>query len=267
VGIKRRSTGTVARAEETAAPPRQAKKKAKGEGRPLPEGRRRKARPPEEREESVPELDQQLEELEALRQRNKKRLKAVLLGTMSAAVFVTGILFAGTIREQLGKVEVTSDLGVFLNVDTNIPATVLVRHHPDEVDKKDRYIEEIGQAPLRKAPGAHLRDTIILKNDPLGAYHEHEIAFGSPGTTITITKEFQKGALKLTVYPKKVSGLSVMMNGQEVGKYPGAKIELYEGEHELELHGEQLRGPVPFTIDVKPNQTVAHQMDVTRDLL
>ncbi|HZN92306.1 MAG TPA: serine/threonine protein kinase, partial [Myxococcales bacterium] len=112
-----------------------------------------------------------------------------------------------------------------------------------------------------------LRDTVILKNDPLGAYYEHEIEFGTPGTTFTITKEFRRGSLKLTVLPKRVQNLSVVRNGQEIGKYPAMKIELYEGKHELELQGEQLREPVPFSVDIKPDKTTDTIVDVGKQLL
>jgi hypothetical protein len=215
--------------------------------------------------ESVPELDQ-LEDVEALRARNRRKLVAVLAGTVAAMAFISALIFAGPLKEQFQKPQM-GDQDVFLTVDTNIPVTVLVKHHPDE-HKKDRYIEEIGQAPgMRKATGAHLRDTIILKNDPLGAYYEYEIQFGVPGTTVTLTKEFQRGSLKLTVLPKKVQNLSVVMNGQEIGKYPAMKIDLYEGKHDLELQGEQLREPVPFTVEIKPAKTADATVDVSKHLL
>ena len=61
---------------------------------------------------------------------------------------------------------------VFVKVETNIDVTVLVRHHADE--RRREPIEELGQGSgLPKVSGAHLKDTIILKNDQLGAYSEH----------------------------------------------------------------------------------------------
>jgi DNA-binding NarL/FixJ family response regulator len=204
--------------------------------------------------------------VEALRAGNRRKLYAVLGGTVAAVAFVSAVIFGGALKQQFSTPQV-GDQDVFLTVDTNIPATVLVKHHPDE-HKKDHYIEEVGQAPgMRKARGAHLRDTVILKNDPLGAYYEHEIQFGVPGTTVTITKEFQRGSLKLTVLPKKVQNLLVMRNGQEIGRYPGVKIELYEGKQDLELQGEQLREPVRFTIDIKPGETTEKTVDVNKNLL
>ncbi|HEY8208526.1 MAG TPA: hypothetical protein VIG99_13640, partial [Myxococcaceae bacterium] len=61
--------------------------------------------------------------------------------------------------------------------------------------------------------------------------------------------------------------LSVIMNGQEIAKYPAMKIELYEGKHELELQGEQLREPVRFSVEIKPAQNVDRQVDVSKNLL
>jgi len=45
------------------------------------------------------------------------------------------------------------------------------------------------------------------------------------------------------------------------------KIELYEGKHELELQGEQLREPVPFSVDIKPDKTTDTTVDVSKQLL
>jgi hypothetical protein len=214
-----------------------------------------------------PDLDG-LEDAEAaLRASARRKLVAVLLGTVAAVAFVSAFIFGGALKQQFGTAPKVGDQDVFVTVDTNLEVTVLVKHHPDE-HQKDRYIEEIGQGRgIRKARGAHIRDTVILKNDPLGAYYEYEIQYGVPGTTITITKEFQRGSLKLTVLPKRVQNLSVVMNGQEIGKYPAMKIDLYEGKHDLELQGEQLREPVPFSVEIKPDKTADATVDVSKHLL
>jgi eukaryotic-like serine/threonine-protein kinase len=251
-------------AEETPPPRAGTKRPAARDARAPKPAKRRKVRD-DGGVEPVPELDG-LEDVEALKAGNRRKLVAVLLGTVAAAAFISALIFGGALKEQFTTPQV-GDQDVFLTVDTNIPVTVLVRHHPDE-HKKDHSIEELGQAPgMRKTRGAHLRDTIILKNDPLGAYYEHEIQYGVPGTTVTITKEFQRGTLKLTVLPKRVQNLSVVMNGEEIGRYPGMKIDLYEGKHDLELQGEQLRDAVPFSVEIKPDKTADATVDVSKHLL
>ena len=84
-------------------------------------------------------------------------------------------------------------------------------------------------------------------------------------------KEFKQGKLRLTVIPRRgVGSLVVVRQGQVIGQYDPdqrVKLELYEGEQQLQLQGPQLDHPVDFTVEIKPDQINNKGVDVTKALL
>ncbi|MBN1209997.1 MAG: serine/threonine protein kinase [Myxococcaceae bacterium] len=158
--------------------------------------------------------------------------------------------------------------GVFVSVETN-PKVMVTVQHSDRCGSKEPTTE-LGMTPLRGVPGAHLQDTLILENKEQGIRAEEKelLSFGEPGETKNLKREFKMGHARLKVIPRSVSQLTVVREGQDLGVYqPGAKFELMEGTHTLELRGDQLKEPVSVEVTVKAGTTTETQVDVNKSLL
>ncbi|MFL5346334.1 MAG: protein kinase domain-containing protein [Hyalangium sp.] len=188
--------------------------------------------------------------------------KKVLLGLVAVAVATLIVVFWPKLMRKP-----IDGQGVFVSVDTNPKVTVKVRHS-DKCGSPEPFTD-LGMTPIKGAPGAHIQDTLILENKEQGIYAEEEEAlrFGEPGETKIIKREFRMGYVRLKVSPKSVGQLKIVREGQELGMYlPGAKLELMEGTHQLELRGDQLKAPVQFEVTVKARDTTESQVDVSKEL-
>ena len=89
------------------------------------------------------------------------------------------------------------------------PGEAVVNHQPRRAQEGPNR----GDAPGDGDPqskGAQLRDTIVLKNDPLGAYYEQDDSVRRAGTKVKIIREVRQGSLKLAVDPASLKDLSVV---------------------------------------------------------
>jgi hypothetical protein len=147
---------------------------------------------------------------------------------------------------------------IFLDVDSNRPVHAWVRHH--DGDGSVEPTTDLGEVPLRRVAGAHVRDTLILKLEQLDIYYEQEIPFGEPGQTVRIKQDFHIGYYELNLKPKGLHNIALHLNtltGLHIGTFPPpVKLELAEGVHKLVLEGEQLNRPAEIDIEVKRDQTI-----------
>ncbi|CAM4299519.1 protein kinase [Corallococcus sp. ZKHCc1 1396] len=151
--------------------------------------------------------------------------------------------------------------GVWLTVNTNQPVKVSVRH--TERCGSPEPVTQLGTAPLTRAQGAHLQDTLILENEAQGIYLEdsEELAFGQPGELKTFERSFKEGTLKLKITPRNMSGLTVFRNNQPLGS-ASTTLKLMEGKQRLELRGNKLKEPVAFEVIIKPGETTDQALDL-----
>jgi serine/threonine protein kinase len=147
---------------------------------------------------------------------------------------------------------------IFLDVNSNRPVHVLVKHR--QGDGSLDPVTELGDVPLVHVPGAHVRDTLILKLEQQDIYYEQDIPFGEPGQTVQIQHDFHIGYYELNLKPKDLHGIRIhlnTLNGAQIGTYPPAvKLELVEGTHKLVMEGDQLNKPAEIDIEVKRDQTI-----------
>jgi hypothetical protein len=190
-------------------------------------------------------------------------LKKVFMGLIAVAMAIMIVLFWPKLMRKP-----IDGMGVFVSVDTNPKVNVRVRHS-DKCGSPEPFTD-LGMTPLKGMPGAHIQDTLILENKEQGVYAEEEEAlrFGEPGETKNIKREFRMGYVKLKVTPRSVSQLKILREGQDLGVYTsqGAKLELMEGTHTLELRGDQLKAPVQVEVTVKARETSEAQVDVSKEL-
>ena len=159
-------------------------------------------------------------------------------------------------------------MGIFVTVDTNPRVNVRVLH----TDKcgSPEPVTDLGMTPLKGVSGAHIQDTLVLENKAQGVYAEEkdQLSFGEPGETKSIKREFRLGNLMLKVTPRNVGDLTISRDGQDLGKTisGGAKLELMEGIHKLELRGDKLKEPVEVEVNVKARDTTTEQVDVSKHM-
>ncbi len=201
-------------------------------------------------------------------EQRKQRLVLVRKLSMVAGasvLVILGLLFWRPLWEVLSSTA-NDGQGIYLTVEANQPVNVYVRHHPEEGVSQPTLL---GTSPLRKSPGAHIRDTIVLENRQLGISFEEEIKFGQPGELKTIKKQFQTGRYELRLKPGPLKGLGVFLNDQRVADYvPNLSLALVEGRHQLELRGDMLKDVVPVVVDVQAGQSLQSEViDVSPHLL
>ncbi|KFE63151.1 serine/threonine-protein kinase [Hyalangium minutum] len=159
-------------------------------------------------------------------------------------------------------------MGIFVTVDTNPKVNVRVLHS-DKCGSPEP-VTDLGMTPLKGVSGAHIQDTLVLENKAQGIYAEEKdlLSFGEPGETKSIKREFRLGNLLLKVTPKNVGDLSISREGQDLGKTisGGAKLELMEGTHRLELRGDRLKEPVEIEVNVKARDTTTEMIDVSKHM-
>jgi len=159
-------------------------------------------------------------------------------------------------------------MDIFVTVDTSPKVNVRVMHG-DKCGSKEP-ITYLGMTPLKAVPGAHLQDTLVLENKAQGIYAEDRqlLSFGEPGEIKNLKREFRLGHVLIKVTPKNVGDLSISREGQDLGRTltGGAKLELMEGPHKLELRGDRLKEPVEIEVNVKAGDTRTEMVDVSKYL-
>ncbi|WP_224369231.1 serine/threonine-protein kinase [Hyalangium versicolor] len=188
-------------------------------------------------------------------------IKNVLLGLTAIGLAAVIILF----WDKLARKPIDG-AAIFVSVDTNPKVMVRVRH--SDKCHAPEPLTDLGMTPIRAMPGAHIQDALILENREQGIYsvEEDALRFGEPGETKIIKREFKMGWVRLKVTPAKSAGqLRILREGQELGPYlPGARLELMEGTHTLELRGDNLKEPVPVEATVKARDTTEVPVDVSK---
>jgi hypothetical protein len=252
---KRRMTGEVRAQSRSGEKPQ--KPKNSGE-KPKTSGEKKRAPAPL----ASSDVDEYID-LEAYQAKSRKRLRTVLFISTLVAAGVLGFLFKDAIWATLNAVPATGQ-GIFVTVEANVPVQVKVKHHKDE--NATPPVETLSPQFTRREvrlPGAHLRDTIILENEKLGIFFQHEVEFGQPGDLVELKKEFRTGHLKLVLKPQ-VRDVFVYdpRTGVQLGS-ANLSIELAEGEHKLELRGEALKKPQPIEVRVIGGGTHTEQVPLT----
>ncbi|RYZ36084.1 MAG: serine/threonine protein kinase [Myxococcaceae bacterium] len=185
--------------------------------------------------------------------------------TVATVGFIVGLLAVLVLFREPILAAATSKAadaqGVWLTVNTNQPVKVSVRH--TERCGSPEPVTVLGTAPLTRAQGAHLQDTLILENETQGIYLEdsEELAFGQPGELKTFERSFKEGTLRLKITPKTMTGLTVYRNNQSLGSAT-ATLKLMEGRQRLELRGTKLKEPVAFEVIIKPGETKDEVLDL-----
>ncbi|HYI02649.1 serine/threonine-protein kinase [Hyalangium sp.] len=257
----RRRTGMVSRVQpstEPAAPPRR-RTSSRVDVRQAPP-----PRPAREEVEEEPPSRPQPPAMPARRPVNKGELFKKLFMVLVAAAMAIGIVL---FWPKLMKRPIDG-MGVFVTVDSIPKVNVRVRHS-DKCGSPEPFTD-LGMAPIKGVPGAHLQDTLILENKEQGVYAEDEelLRFGEPGETKTLKREFKMGTVRLTIKPRSAGPFRLLRDGQELGLFSsGSKVDLMEGDHQLELRGEQLKAPVQVEVTVKARDTTDASVDVSGDLL
>ncbi|MCY1045344.1 protein kinase [Corallococcus sp. bb12-1] len=185
--------------------------------------------------------------------------------TVATVGFIVGLLAVLVLFREPILAAATSKAadaqGVWLTVNTNQPVKVSVRH--TERCGSQEPVTLLGTAPLTRAQGAHLQDTLILENEAQGIFLEdsEELAFGQPGELKTFERTFKEGTLRLKITPKSMTGLTVYRNNQSLGSAT-ATLKLMEGKQRLELRGTKLKEPVSFEAIIKPGETTDQVLDL-----
>ncbi len=188
------------------------------------------------------ELDR-MSGLDEARQGGRNTLKVLV-----PILLVVGLaLLAWVFKPQLGGG--SGGVPVLLTVISN-PKTRVRVISPEP----NRPPLDLGDAPLDKASGALVGDTIVLENTDICIRHEETIQFGEPYKEKIIEKVFGEGVLKIAWSPAGMKGLSVWCNNQRIGNL-GLPLKLYEGKHSLEIRGDGLKVPVQFEVNIEKDKT------------
>jgi serine/threonine protein kinase len=185
-----------------------------------------------------------LVDVNGLKERQSSRLKALvsvmaLLGAL-AMVFV----FKDTLASLLKRGGISEDgVPVRLSVKSNPPVVVTVIPAPGVQTRKPF---ELGRTPLDELSGAFVGDTIRLSNDDRGINYEEVIEYGQPNELKLISKTFKESAVRIKTTPNIKSG-TVWRGNYKLGQV-GVNLSLFPGTHNLEVRGDQLKDPVPFTV-------------------
>jgi serine/threonine protein kinase len=262
--VPRRPSGSGAKARRTSsgtempsAPPRKSKPNLRaldGEKSVSRKSGMQKAALAQAQAREDAELDK-LSGLDEAKRASSSSMKFLLplLGIVAMGVAI--FLFKGVIFRDSKP----NGVPILLTVISNPKTRVIVI--PSDAARKEI---DLGDAPLEKATGALVGDTIVLQNSDICIRHEETIQFGEPFKEKKIEKVFGEGQLSVKVLPANLKGLSVWCNNQRIGNL-GLPLKLYEGKHSLEIRGDALRAPFPFDVSIDPGKmnSLAKPLDLT----
>ncbi|HEX8702053.1 MAG TPA: protein kinase [Myxococcaceae bacterium] len=259
----RRRTGQLSRAQQAEAPPEPAPRRrtssrvdAKVAAPPA-----KRARGVEDEEPAAP-ARKPAEVRIRVPSVSGETLKKVFLIVVAAAVAMGIVVFWPKLMRKP-----IDGMSVFVSVDTNPKVNVRVRHS-DKCGSPEPFTD-LGMTPLKAVSGAHIQDTLILENQEQGIYAEEEevLRFGEPGETKSLKREFRLGHVRLKITPKNTGKLYILRDGRDLGAVlPGAKLELMEGTHQLELRGDKLSEPVPVEVNIKRGDITEVAVDLSKYL-
>jgi serine/threonine protein kinase len=210
-----------------------------------PERKKHRARRPDAED----ELDRAVDP-----QARGRRVKGVVVAVALVFLSAAGWLY----REQIMEVlESKPGDDIYVSVDSNLQLDVYVEHAADEGRKELTYL---GRSPIKRRSGAHVRDTLVFENKARGVKHRYELTYGQPGDHRQIRHDVSTGHYTLRFEPQGLQNLSLFLNGEQIGTYPGPKLELVEGRHALEVRGLQLKQPAQIDIEVKGNQNTTSKV-------
>ncbi|MBX5484328.1 MAG: protein kinase [Myxococcaceae bacterium] len=223
---------------------------------PLPSLRSRTRRDEDDAEEPLvkPRKKQRAAKIdEPIRERGPagKIVTAVVVLLVLAGLGVLGFTFRDKLKPRPAGGAAAE---IYVSVTTNVKADVSVVHAPEE-GLGDQPVT-LGSTPIKKAGGVHVGDKLLFTNKPLGLKYYYDLPFGQPGETRHIRQEFQTGYYKLHFEPREATDLQLFLDDQQIGTYPGPKLELVEGKHTLTVKGPQLKRPANIEIEVQPGRTV-----------
>ncbi len=248
---RRRTTGHVSRVQPAQPAPRK-RTTSRVEVKQAPQ-----RRAPEPVEDEEPSRPQRSRPRLRLPENTGDLLKKFFMLIAAAGVATLIVLFWPKLMKKP-----IDGMGIFVSVDTNPKVIVKVRHS-DKCGSPEPFTE-LGMTPLKNVSGAHIQDTLILENKEQGVYAEEGLPYGEPGETKNIKREFRMGFLRLKVSPRNTGPLRILRDGQDLGPYlPGAKLELMEGTHTLELRGDNLKEPVQVEVHVKGRDLIEHAVDLS----
>ncbi|XXF75896.1 serine/threonine-protein kinase [Myxococcaceae bacterium GXIMD 01537] len=193
-----------------------------------------------------------------------KRMPVIVLGTVGLLMALGIALYREPLMRALSSSAADRN-AIFVSVTANQRVQVFVRH--TERCGMPGVVAGLGDAPLERAPGAHVLDTLILENRQQGIHDEIELPAGPVGQIHAFSREYKLGSVRLKVTPRAVPDLEIVRDGQVLGiLQEGLKIELVEGKHSLELHSPQLSQPVPVEVVVKAGAMTEVRADLSKAL-
>jgi serine/threonine protein kinase len=184
-------------------------------------------------------------DVNALRERQSSRLKALVSVMVLAGALILVFVFKDNLLALLKKGGISEDgVPVRLSVKSNPPVVVTIVPPPGT---KSRRQLELGRTPLDEQSGAFVGDTIRLVNDDRGIYYEEIIEYGQPNELKLISKTFKESAVRIKVVPANVKGCTIYRGKLSIGQV-NVNLSLFPGTHHLELHCPSLPDPFPFDV-------------------
>ncbi len=177
----------------------------------------------------------------ALAAQRRRTLTPILWGVLLAVAAGAGYLYRAQILEVLAS---RAADGVPVTVDSNVPLDVYVEHTGHAGRTERTYL---GRTPIDRRSGAHVGDTLVLSNKSLGVRAEHTLTQDHP----RIDHRVRTGYFAPHFTPQGLRDLELFLDGEQVGTFPGPKVELVEGRHTIEVRGMQLKQPVPIEVEVR----------------
>ncbi len=186
--------------------------------------------------------------LEAALAAQRRRSGAPLVvAAMIGLAIAGGYIYRAEVLEVLASRAADE---VPVSVTSNIQLDVYVEHAEAEGRTEPTYL---GRTPINRRPGAHVGDTVVLVNKARGVRARYPLTHDHP----PIEHEVRTGYFTPQFSPQSLRDLALFIDGEQVGTFPGPKLELVEGKHTLEVRGLQLKAPVPIEIEIKAGQDPA----------
>jgi hypothetical protein len=139
---------------------------------------------------------------------------------------------------------------IVLSVTSNPKAKVIVKHG----GTLSKQPLDLGETPIEDAKGAYAGDTILLINEELCLSYEESIQFAEPMEHRKIEKSFTEGQLVVSTKPAVKPGMAIYCENKPRGT-TGIAMNIYEGQHKLELRDDRLNQNVPFEVQITAKQT------------
>jgi hypothetical protein len=178
-----------------------------------------------------------------LRASQSARLKGLITVLALAATATMVFVFKDELAQLIHKPIFQQDgVPVRLSVKSNPPVIVTVV----PPSSSGRRPLDLGRSPIDEQSGAFVGDTVRLENSDRGIYQEQVIEYGEPNQLIGIERTFKESAVRIKTNPP-LRNATVYRGHFKLGQV-GVNLSLFPGKHQLEIHADQLRDPVPFEV-------------------